>query len=223
MGSNENGFINSSAFLDRLRTIIQRDQNVKLKILPKQFRLTLLICVALAEITITFQPNSASIRRVKSAVRSIGQCDSIVLVSVDKHEINLGIATKPKDGSIIKKIEPKPVYHDVPVLEFATIKDRQNLLEIRSRILNGLDRKPRAVTGCTSWVGSLFICRKNHMTKISFDDLTGIIWLNDGGYGYEARGSATLWNEIMTKALGQPSIAEGPCHEAAKLSWNSNP
>lgn len=196
---------------------------MNLKIGSKRHEFIILACVALAEITVAFQPNSASIRRVKSAVRSIGQCDSIVLVSVDKREINLGIATKPKDGRIIKKVEPNPVYHDAPVLELATIKDRQNLLEIRSEILNGLDRKPRAVTGCTSWVGSLFICTKNYKTKISFDDLTGIIWLKDGGDGYEARGSATLWNEIMTKALGQPSIAEGPCHEAEKLSWSSNP
>lgn len=192
-------------------------------IVPKQHGFTILVCIVLAEVASAFQPYSASLQRIKSAVQSIGSCDSLVLVSVDKREINLGIATKPKNGNVVKKIEPNPVYHSVPVLEIATIKDRLAIQEIRSHILSSLKKKPGAVAGCVSWVGTLFICTKNHETQIGFDDLTGIIWLKNGGDGYEAYGTASLWNEIMTKALGQPSIAEGPCHDTEKLSWNLNP
>jgi hypothetical protein len=193
-----------------------------IKIIPMRHGFIILACLALAEVAFAFQPYSVSLRRIKSTVQSIGKCDSLVLVSVDKHEINHGIATKSKDGHAVKKVEPKPVYHGVPVLEIATIKDRQAIQEIESSILNSLKKKPGAVS-CVSWVGTLFIYTKNHETQIGFDDLTGIVWLKNGEDGYQAYGSATIWTEIMTKALGTPSIAQGPCHEDAKLSWNLNP
>ena len=190
--------------------------------LTLQHRSIILILAILMQSTFASEYRT-SLRLIKAATESIQKCDSLVLVSVDKKELNHGIGHKPKDGSIIKKVEPKPVYHDVPVLEIATVKDRQNIREIGSKVLIGLDKKPIAIAACLSWVGSLFIYTKGHEVKIDFDDLNGYIWLEKRGHLYQIYGSPSIWNEIMTKALGQPSIAEGPCHDAAKLSWNSNP
>ncbi len=183
-----------------------------------QKRFTILLLATLMQ-SANSSEYTRSLRLVKSAAESIKKCDSLVLVSVDKKELNHGIGHKPKAGSVIKKAEPKPLYHGVPILEIATITERQAIQDIGSHILNSLDRNPGAEAGCISWVGSLFIYTKNHETQIGFDDLTGFIWLEKGGHEYEAFGSPTIWNEIMTEALGQPSMAEGPCHDATKLSW----
>jgi len=181
-----------------------------------------LILVTLTQ-SVTASEYTRSLRLIKAATESIRKCDSLVLVSVDKTELNHGIGHKPKAGSVIKKAEPKPIYHNVPILEIATITDRKRIQEIGSNVLIGLDKKPIAIAACVSWVGSLFIYAKGHETKIDFDDLNGYIWLEKNGHLYQIYGAPSTWTEIMTTALGQPSIAEGPCHEAAKLTWNSNP
>lgn len=187
-----------------------------------QRKLLILILATLTQ-SVTASEYTRSLRLIKTATESIRKCDSLILVSVDRKELNHGIGHKPKKGSIIKKAEPKPVYHDVPVLEIATITDRQNIQEIGSHVLIGLDKKPIAIAACVSWVGSLFIYTKGHETKIDFDDLNGYIWLEKSGHLYQIYGSPLIWNDIMTTALGHPSIAEGPCHEDAKITLNLNP
>jgi hypothetical protein len=163
-----------------------------------------------------------SLELITKTVLDLTSSDSITLVSVDPSKITNGIQTRLKGSKSKLPKNEFIAYRSVPVLEMISIKDKTKFYNIRQPILINLDVKPKAIAACHSWVGSLFSHKKNSITRINFDDLTGYISITKNGKEHYINGSPQIWREIMDNALGRKSTALGTCQSHNADTQNDN-